>query len=284
MAIVMAVRKWKHYLIGKKFEVRTDHRSLKFLLEQKDVNLEYHKWLTRLLGCDIDISYKPGCANKEADDLSRCMSVSALLLAVTIPSVLQWQDLDKEIAADSDIQEKIKKLQEGVMISEKLSVIDGRLWLKHRVVIPSSSQYIPLILSESHNSKERGHSGVLKTLMRVQRSFYLKGMYKLIQEYVGNCTICQTHKHSTLSPTGLLQPLPIPSRIWEDVNIDFIEGLQTSRGVNVILVVVVDRLSKFAHFVGLLHPFTSSDVAKAFVREVVRRVLAAVLLTVTGFS
>lgn len=93
-------------------------------------------------------------------------------------------------------------------------------------------------------------------------------MKRDIKKYCEECLICQKNKTLALTPAGLLSPLEIPNEVWSDISMDFIEGLPKSAGKEVIFV-VVDRLSKYAHFIAIKHPFTASSVAAEFVKEIV---------------
>ncbi|KAA0065905.1 transposon Tf2-1 polyprotein isoform X1 [Cucumis melo var. makuwa] len=98
---------------------------------------------------------------------------------------------------------------------------------------------------------------------------YWDGIKKDIKKYREECSICQRNKALALSPAGLLTPLEILDTIWIDISMDFIDGLPKSAGYEVIFV-VVDRMSKYAHFISLKHPYTAKSVAEVFVKEVVR--------------
>lgn len=94
-------------------------------------------------------------------------------------------------------------------------------------------------------------------------------MRKDVAEFVKLCLICQQAKIDHTHPGGLLQPLPIPQRIWEDIAMDFIIGLPKSKGFTVIMV-VVKRLSKFGHFIPLKTNFSSDTVAEAFIHNIIK--------------
>ncbi|KAL4589487.1 hypothetical protein LXL04_002394 [Taraxacum kok-saghyz] len=148
-------------------------------------------------------------------------------------------------------------------------LLDGKLYHKGKLVIPASSRWIPKLIAEFHDSPSRGHSGFYRTYRRLAAHVYWIGMTKTVKAYVQACDTCQRYKHSTLAPAALLQPLPIPSRIWDDISLDFITGLPKSKGYELILV-VVDRLSMYCHFIPLKHPITARSLAEIFVKEIIR--------------
>lgn len=137
------------------------------------------------------------------------------------------------------------------------------------LAIPSRSPFIPNLLEQFHSSDIGGHEGALKTFKRLTQEVYWRGMHKDVVNYMKGCQVCQENKYATLSPAGLLSPLPIPQKIWADISLDFIKKLPLSKGFSVILV-VVDRLSKYAHFIPLKHHFNAKYVVEIFVKEVVK--------------
>jgi len=163
----------------------------------------------------------------------------------------------------------VDNIQQYVNHKHGFSWQQGILLHKGRLVLSASSPLIPLILEEFHASPTGGHSGFLRTYKRVVGNLYWVGMKKRVQEFVKQCDICQRQKYAATSPVGLLQPLPIPDCVWEDISLDFITGLPKSKGFDVVFV-VVDRLSKYEHFIPLKHPYTARKVAEIFAKEIVR--------------
>lgn len=114
-----------------------------------------------------------------------------------------------------------------------------------------------------------GHEGVQRTLHRLRRDFHSPNLRTLVQDYVRACVTCQRYKSEHLHPTGLLLPLPVPTAVWANIGLDFIEALPRVGGKSAILT-VVDRFSKYCHFIALVHPHTAESVAQAFFAEIVR--------------
>jgi hypothetical protein len=150
------------------------------------------------------------------------------------------------------------KLAAGVA-REGWTQVDGLLLFKGKLFIPDASAIWPLILAEAHDC---GHEGVEKILHRWRASFYSPHAARNVREFVRGCTICQQNKTEHLHPAELLQPLPVPSEVWSDIAMDFVEGFPKVGGKSVVLT-VVDRFSKYAHFIPLGHPYTTTSVAKA---------------------
>jgi len=222
----------------------------------------------KAMGFNIEIQYRPGLENKAADALSRLHS-PVELTTISSQGFVDSQVVNTQVEDDPFLSKIKKRLQEDSEVHPQFSVEHGRLLYKGRLALPQSLPLIAAILSESHSSPTGGHSGFLRTYKRLTSELYWVGMKRDIKKFVEECPICQQSKNLALSPAGLLQPLPIPHLVWEDISMDFIEGLPKSGGYNSLLV-VVDRLRKYAHFLPIKHPFTAESVATLFVKEIVR--------------
>jgi hypothetical protein len=120
---------------------------------------------------------------------------------------------------------------------------------------------------ELQTSSVGGHSRYLKTYHRVKKELFLDDPKTDVQRFIAECLVFQQNEAETIKTPGLLQPLAISSQRWEEVSMDFITGLPKSEGKSVIMV-IIDRLTKYAHFCSLYRPFKASIVATAFIETV----------------
>lgn len=268
MAIVMAVQKWRHYLLGRRFVIRTDQKSLHFLTDQKLLNEEQQKWVSKLLGLQFEIQYRPGLENKAADALSR-RPENVENNAISMGCFGGFEELEEAIQQDDKLRQLTQQLMVNPHGHPPFQLRGRHLMYQNRLVVPKQGSHIQKLLHEFHSSPIGGHSGFYRTYKRLMNVFYWDGMKRDIQNYVNACSVCQQNKYEALRPAGLLQPLPIPIQVWKDISMDFIVGLPKAHNVDTILV-VVDRLTKYSHFLTLKHPYTAKEVAAAFIKEVVR--------------
>jgi hypothetical protein len=123
------------------------------------------------------------------------------------------------------------------------------------------------VLSELHASPTTGHLSFIKPMNGSNIHFFWEGMKQDICTFVAECDIFQCNKGEKVKTPGTLQPLPIPPIIWTYISMEFIVGLPKYGNKSVIMV-VVDRLSKYAHLCALQHPFKASTVAQVFMENI----------------
>lgn len=145
--------------------------------------------------------------------------------------------------------------------------MDGVIRYKNRIWVSTIALAQRHILQALHSSAIGGHSGVNATYHRVKSLFAWPYMKNSVTDYVQACQICRQAKPKHVKLPGLLQPLPVPSQACQSVSMDFIEGLPKSNSYDVLLE-VIDRFSKYAHFIPLPHPYSSLQVAQVYMNNV----------------
>ena len=279
-AVVFALKIWRHYLYGTKCTVFTDHQSLQYILDQKELNMRQRRWLELLSDYDCEIKYHPGKANVVADALSRKERLKPLRvrsLGMTIISPLPSKILEAQIEAlkeENRPDEKIYGMPENANGFVKRS--DGVLCFKDRSWIPLYGGVRELIMHESHKSKYSIHPGSDKMYQDVKKLYWWPNMKADIATYVGKCLTCSKVKAEYQKPSGLLQQPKIPQWKWERITMDFVTKLPKTAGGFDAIWVIVDRLNKSAHFIPIKETYSMDQLARLYVKEIVSKHCAPV--------
>jgi len=170
----------------------------------------------------------------------------------------KWQDRGREL---------VRLRESGKKMPDEWIEKHGLLYYKNRLYIPKDEALQTEIAQGCHNSKIAGHFGQEKKVEIVTRDLYWKGLAECIRDYVRSCDECQHSKSLRYGKYGLLQPLEVPYAAWSSISTDFITQVQESQAKTQIMV-VVDRFTKMAHFMGLYESSTAKDVRDTFLREV----------------
>ncbi|KAL0431629.1 UNVERIFIED_CONTAM: Transposon Tf2-12 polyprotein [Sesamum radiatum] len=273
-AIVHALKIWRHYLYGEKFQIFTDHKSLKYILTQKELNLRQRRWIELLKDYDCTIDFHPGKANVVADALSRkSSSTLANLGSHNQTLLLEMRSLNTTLEVDQvagllaalqlkpDFVDQIKEAQtrdhfllrmlERMKQGKKPNFsirADGVIVNGERVCVPDIDGLREEILQEAHNAPYAMHPGMVKMYRNLRPYYWWQTMKKDVAEFVAKCMTCQQVKAEHQAPAGKLRPLSIPEWKWEKITMDFVVGLPHTFRKHDAIWVIVDRLTKSAHF------------------------------------
>ncbi|WVZ71633.1 hypothetical protein U9M48_020200 [Paspalum notatum var. saurae] len=268
LALLLAISKWKSYLQHKEFTILTDHKSLVHLTEQRLHEGLQQKAFLKLLGLQFKVQYKPGMHNQVADALSRKVHGSSDTVLAISGSTPRWLEIIMEgYQQDPQTKELLTELSLTGSYGKGFSLVDGVIRFKGRIWLGSHKEAHQAVLLALHSSGLGGHSGVTATYQKIKDLFAWPNMKNDIKDYIAACTVCSQAKPEHCKLPGLLQPLPVPPQAWHTISMDFIEGLPKSKNHDTILV-VVDKLTKYAHFLPPTHPYTAFTVAQVFVNHI----------------
>ncbi|KAF8046305.1 hypothetical protein N665_3856s0001 [Sinapis alba] len=253
-AVVFALKIWRSYLYGAKF----------------------------VADYDLEIAYHPGKANIVADALSRRRAeVSAEKEADVLEGMVRSLHLNTLVSEDEPLgleavnqADLLTRIRQAQGLDENLQKVaqndkteyqvaqDGTILVHGRISVPNVRALKEVIMGQSHKSKFSVHPGLNKMYKDIKRYYHWVRMKTDVAEWVAKCPTCQLVKAEHQVPSGLLQNLPISEWKWDHITMDFVSGFPTTRNRKDAVWVVVDRLTKSAHFI----PIKKTDGVEPLVR------------------
>jgi hypothetical protein len=302
LAIFEAFQKWRHYLEGTDtpVDVVTDHKNLQYFATTKLLTRRQARWSEYLSQFNLVIRFRPGKLGTKPDALTRrwdvylkegssgyasvnpqncrpvftqeqlSTSLRATFLApvaLRAVTILDLNQLHADILASLN-DDPLAKTHLANLIDPRWSLDeDGLLRQDGKIYVPDADNLRLRVLQYKHDHLLSGHFGQNKTLELVRRDYIWPNLRSFVFDFVKTCTICKRNKSQRHKPYGFLKQLPIPSRPWNSISMDFIEQLPISSGFTDILV-IVDRLTKQAIFIPTHNTINAPELAKLFVAHV----------------
>ncbi|GKC13934.1 putative reverse transcriptase domain-containing protein [Tanacetum coccineum] len=197
-AVIFALRLWRHYLYGRKCVVFTNHKSLQYILNQKELNLIQRRWIKLLSDYDCKIRYHPRKAN-------------------VVIREAQKEAMKKKNVRAENLGRLIKQTFE--FRPDGTSCFGNHVWLLRFRGLRD------FVMHESHKSKYSIHPGSDKMYHESKPLYWWPNMKAAIATYVSKCLTCAKVKAEHQKPSGLLQQPEIPVWKWERITMDFMSGL-----------------------------------------------------------
>ena len=272
LAIIHSLKVKRHYLLGVNFKIEIDHQSLRYLSTQPNLSRRQCRWMELLQEFDFYMEYVKGKENVVADGLSRRSLANAILCIGNslIDEIKMHYANDDFFKFSFESSSKETRFVNEIEKFKSFDLKDEILYYHGRVCVPEFGEHTLNIMNDLHDIPIASHSGFQKTYMSVKRHYYWLGMKKNIKEYVARCLKCQVSKSKKMKSPRLLQPLGVPTLKFESISMDFIVGLPKTRSKFDSIMVVVDRLTKIAHFIPTTTIVTAYGVAELFMREIFR--------------
>ncbi|KAL4340238.1 hypothetical protein GQ457_08G028370 [Hibiscus cannabinus] len=214
-AVVFALKIWRHYLYGEKCIVYTDHKNLKYLMTQKELNLRQRRWLELLKDYDLSIEYHPGKAKVVADALSRKVAVELRAMFASL-SISRDGGLVAELQVKPTLIQLIreKQLRDRAMAAHVQDIAEGKptdfrfrdegvLCFKDRIVVPDDSELRQTILTEAHSSPFAMHPGSTKMYRDLKGDYYWVGLKKDVSEFSEGRTSVSVRIVATIEDSGM---------------------------------------------------------------------------------